>query len=66
MGAGGSQLVQAERAVRPLAGLELLEVSRSVWMLRGPGVGSVAVCAQQLVRLPRQVQVEGTHQNDSR
>ena len=66
MGAARPQLVQADRADRPLGGLGLLEVNRRVRVLRGLGVISPPAGVQDVVRLPRRVQVEATQQQDDR
>ena len=59
------QLVQTDGAYRPLGDLLLLEVSRRVRVLRGPGVISRPE-VQDVVRLPRRVQIEGTRQQEDR
>jgi hypothetical protein len=63
MGPARPQLVQADGADRPLADLELLEVSRGIRVLRGLGVTSlVRGAAQNVVQLSRRVKIEGTQQ----
>ena len=66
MGAARPQLVQADRADRPLGGLGLLEVNRRVRVLGGLGVISPPAGVQNVVRLPRWVQIEGTQKQDGR
>ena len=67
MSAPRPQPVQAEGADRPAAGLERLEVSRGVRVLRGLRVGAlVRGGVQNVVELARRVTIEGAQQQDDR
>ena len=66
MGATCPQLVQADRTDRPLAGLVLLEVSWGVRVFRGLGITSFPSGTQNVVQLPRRVQINGTQQQNDR